>query len=674
MGYDPPFAPAGSEVAWRPTAAHRERSQLLRFAARHGCDGVADLRLRAAADPAWFWSAMVEALGVAWTRPPRQVLDVSAGAPWAQWFPGAGLNYTVAALDRWVAAGRGDAPALLWEGEDGAQRSLTYAEALAEVCRAAAALRQLGIGAGDRVAVFMPLTVECAVVTLACARVGAIFTPIFSGYGAGAVASRLVDSGARLLVTADGFFRRGKLVAMKEVADEAVAAAPLVERVLVVHRAGRDAATLPWVAGRDVWWHDVAAGGPAFVEPAPTDANDPYMIIYTSGTTGSPKGARHVQAGFPLKAAADQYLCFDVQPDDRVLWYSDIGWMMAPWLIQGALLLGATAVLYDGAPDWPAPDRLWQLVDRHAVTVLGVSPTLMRGLMRHGTEPLRRHSRRTLRAIGSSGETWSPDAWWWSLREVGEGRCPIVNYSGGTEIGGGIVSGTTVEPLSPCAFAGPVPGMAADVVDDAGRSLRGQVGELVLRQPWVGMTQGFWGGVPGGDPARLEAARRRYLDAYWTRQDGTWVHGDWAIVDPSGAWYILGRSDDTIKVAGKRLGPAEVESAAAGHPALAECAAVGVPHALKGEEVYLFCVLRQGHQPAADLGDEIAARVTAELGRTLRPGKVLFTRDLPKTRNAKVMRRVIRAVACGQQALGDLTGLENPGAIDDLRDALARTP
>lgn len=665
------MASSPEDVAWRPGQEQLQRSRLLRFAAGQGCASVAELRQRSAADPEWFWAAMVQELGITWSRAPEAVLDVSDGMPWARWFPGAGYNYTSDALDRWVVSGRGDAPSIIWEGEDGARRSVTYAQLLTEVERAAHALRELGIQSGDRVGIFMPLTLECAVATLACSRVGAIFTPIFSGYGAGAVATRLADSGARLLITADGFTRRGRLVPMKETADVAAAEAPRLEHVLVVRRAGRPVSEVPWTPGRDVWWHDIVARQPSGYPAAETGADDTYMIIYTSGTTGLPKGARHVHAGFPLKAAADQVLCFDVQPDDRVLWYSDIGWMMAPWLIQGALLLGATAVLYDGAPDWPGPDRLWQLVERHGVSLLGIAPTAIRSLMRQGSEPLRRHSRQSLRALGSSGETWTNDAWWWYFREVGEARCPIVNYSGGTEISGGIVSGTTVEPLRPCSFAGPVPGMAADVVDAGGGSLRGEVGELVVRQPWVGMTRGFWSGPPGQDAAREAVAAGRYLATYWSRFPDTWVHGDWALVDANESWHIHGRSDVTMKVAGKRLGPAEVESAAAGHPALAESAAVGVPHEIKGEDLYLFCVLRAGWSPSEALGEEIAACVVARLGRTLRPGRVLFTADLPRTRNAKLMRRVVRDVAAGRVDLGDLTGLDNPPAVDAVRASLA---
>jgi acetyl-CoA synthetase len=631
---------------------------------------VEGLHRRAADAPEWFWKAALDELGIEWSRPPAAVLDVSAGKPWARWFPGAGFNFTTAAIDRFAESDRGDALALIWEGEEGGRRSLTYRQLAAEVGRAANALVELGIRRGDRVGVYMPLTLECAVATLACARIGAVFTPIFSGYGAGAVAARLQDCAARLLITGDYFFRRGRPVPMKATADAAVAQSPSVERVLVVARAhSARADEVPWQAGRDVWWHEVVPGQAATSPAADTETLDPYMIIYTSGTTGQPKGAVHVHGGFPLKAATDQLLCFDVQPGDRVFWYTDIGWMMAPWLIQGTLLLGATAVLYDGAPDWPGPDRMWDLVERHAVTLLGISPTAIRALMRQDVAHVRRHDLRNLRALGSTGEPWNPDAWWWYFREAGGGRCPVINYSGGTEISGGIVSGTTIQPIKPCAFSGPAPGMAADVVDEAGQPVRGQVGELVVRQPWVGMTQGFWSGA-GGDEARREAMRERYLETYWARLPDTWVHGDWALIDDDGAWYIHGRSDDTLKVAGKRVGPAEVESAAVQHALVAEAAAVGVPDALKGEAVALFCVLRDGAQPSDQLRHEITAAVVASLGPTLRPASVHFTRELPKTRNAKVMRRVIRRLCAGQD-LGDLSGLENPTAVDAVREALA---
>jgi acetyl-CoA synthetase len=385
------------------------------------------------------------------------------------------------------------------------------------------------------------------------------------------------------------------------------------------------------------------------------DPEDPFMIIYTSGTTGRPKGTVHAHMGFPLKGTMDMAYCFDVRPDDRVLWYTDIGWMMGPWLIMSALWLGASVVLYDGVPDHPGPDRLWEIVERHRVTVLGISPTAIRALMRHGPEPPSRHDLSSLRILGSTGEPWNPESWKWYFERVGGGRCPIMNYSGGTEISGGILCCDPLHAQAPAAFTGPIPGMAADIYDEQGRSVRGSgaVGELVLTQPWPGMTRGFW------------KAPERYLDTYWSRWPGVWVHGDWVRADADGFWYILGRSDDTLNVAGKRVGPAEVESALTAHPAVSEAAAVGVPHDIKGEVIVCFAVLRPGHEPSDSLRDELMHIAIRHLGKALAPQDIRFVRDLPKTRNAKVMRRVIRAVALGQDP-GDTSSLENPQAASDI--------
>jgi acetyl-CoA synthetase len=442
---------------------------------------------------------------------------------------------------------------------------------------------------------------------------------------------------------------------MKDIADEAVAQSPSVQHVITVKRVGREA--LPWRAGRDHWWHDLMEGRPTQALSEPTDAEDPLMIIYTSGTTGKPKGAVHTHCGFPIKSAQDIWFGLDLKPSDTLYWVTDMGWMMGPWEVFGTTLLGATMLLYDGAPDYPDPDRLWALVERHAVTVLGISPTLVRALMRYGDEFVKRHDLSSLRLLGSTGEPWNPDPWLWFFHTVGGGRLPIINYSGGTEVSGGIVMGNVLTPLKPTAFSGPVPGMAADVVDDEGRSLRGQVGELVVRQPWIGMTRGFW-----KDPDR-------YIQTYWSRFPDVWVHGDWAAVDEDGLWYILGRSDDTIKVAGKRLGPAEVESILVGHPAVSEAAAIGVPDPLKGQEVVCFCVLKPGYAPDEGLREALRERVAQHLGKPLKPREVRFVRDLPKTRNAKVMRRVIRAAYLGQDP-GDLSSLENPAAVEEIKRAI----
>jgi acetyl-CoA synthetase len=617
---------------------------------RHGIGAYDDLLARATADPGWYWRAVAEDLDLVWSRPYQQVLDLSRGAPWAEWYTGGGFNYVASALDCHAAGPSAERTALIWEGDDGAVRRLTFRELYEGTNRIANALRHLGVGRGDRVGVFLPMLPETVMTVLALGKLGAVFLPMFSGFGPEALASRLRDGEASLLITADGALRRGQTVPLKAVADEALTQAPSVRRCLVVRRTGEEVA---WTPERDVWWDEVVPDASPEFETVDTDANEPYMIIYTSGTTGRPKGAVHVQAGFPIKAAHDLAMCFDLQADDTLFWLTDLGWMMGPWLIAGGLIVGAAIVIFEGTPDYPAPDRLWRLVEDHRVTVLGVAPTAIRALMGKGTDWVRARDRSSLRILGSTGETWNPDPWRWYFEEVGEGRCPVINYSGGTETGGGIVGCVTLRPIVPCAFNSAVPGMDADVVDDAGRPLRGAVGELVVRQPWVGMTRGFW-----HDP-------KRYLETYWQRIPGVWVHGDWAEIESDGQWYIRGRSDDTLKVAGKRVGPAEVESAATAHAAVQEAAAIGAPHAIKGETIVVFAVPRPDIEPTDALAEEVRQTIAAQLGAALRPERVHWVRDLPKTRNAKIMRRVIRAAYLGLPA-GDVTALENPAAVEKV--------
>ena len=638
-------------IVWYPTEQGQLRSRLQRFIRANRLMNYDELLSKSISDPAWYWDAVVRHLGIEWYEPYDEVLDLSDGMPWAKWFTGGKYNYVHDAVDKWAAGTERERTAILWEGDGGDQRRLTFGELATETNRLAGALRTLGIERGDRVGIFLPMVPETAIATLACGKLGAIFIPIFSGYGGEAAATRLRDCDARLLITADGFHRRGKVIAMKETADEAVNGAPTVEHVLVYRHVGRE---IPWVDGRDLWWHDAVAVESTEFETVVTDASDPYMIIYTSGTTGRPKGAVHVHAGFPIKAAHDLAFCFDLQPNDVLFWITDLGWMMGPWAIEGSLILGSTLMLYEGTPDYPQPDRLWDLVERHRATVLGVSPTAIRSLMGQGDEWVQRYDLGSLRAFGSTGEPWNPGPWRWLFETPGGSRCPIINYSGGTEISGGIVGCVTIKPQKPGAFNGPVPGMAADVVDAAGQPVRGEVGELVIRGPWVGMTHSFW---------RDDA---RYLDSYWSRWENIWVHGDWSLIDADGFWYILGRSDDTIKIAGKRVGPAEVESAAVAHPAVREAAAIGVPDPLKGEKIVVFAILNEGHAANDELRAEILETITHNLGRPLRPDSVHFVHDLPRTRNAKIMRRVIRAKYLGNENLGDLSALENPAAVEEL--------
>jgi acetyl-CoA synthetase len=647
---------AGSRFAWAPTPAQADGSRLKHFIDTIGVadlDGVARL---ATAAPERFWSAMVDDIGVEWTRRFDATTDTSAGLPWTRFWVGGRLNLAHNAVTRWARRAP-ERTAVVWEGDDGSTREWTYADLERETAYAATVLRGLGVHRGDSVGLCLPMIPETVSLFLACAWLGAIIVPLFSGYGAGAIVSRLRDCDAKVLVIVDGFRRRGGIVPMKAVADEAASQLPSLRHILVVPRIADAGVSMK--AGRDVRFEPMPDGfdnAPAVVD---TDADAPFMIIYTSGTTGRPKGTVHIHGGFPLKATQDMAHCFDVGEQDRLLWFTDIGWMMGPWAICGALSIGATLVLFDGVPDHPGPDRLWAVVERHRVTVLGIAPTVIRALMRNGDEPVAAHDLSSLRVLGSTGEPWNTDPWLWYQQKIGGGRLPVINYSGGTEISGGILGGNMLTPLQPCAFAGPCPGMAADVVDEQGRSVRGRVGELVIRAPWPGMTRGFW-----RDPDR-------YLDTYWSRWPDIWVHGDWVEVDDDGLWYVRGRSDDTIKVAGKRLGPAEVESALVGHSAVAEAAAIGVPDPLKGEALVVFVVLKPGVTDSPELRDALGRRVADDLGKALAPHAVEIVSELPKTRNAKVLRRVVRSIYLGTDP-GDLSSLENRSAIDALERV--RTP
>ncbi len=653
-----------SEFAWFPTDAYLTDNRLLSLIARTGSGDYPGLLARAAQDPTWYWEQALADLDLEWQKPWSRVMDLSKGKAWPAWFPDAEFNYVVSALDRQTDGPIANQAAVIWEGDDETTLTLTFRELGAMADQFAHVLHDLGVGHGDKVGIFMPMIPEVVAATLACGKLGAIYVPLFSGYGEESIVSRLGDCDARILITADGFFRRGKLVPMKAVADKAMERLPSIEHCIVVQRCGEQVdAEVDWSPDRDIWWHEAMAD--AFTErlTVRTAAGDPYMILYTSGTTGRPKGALHIHAGFPIKATHDLAYCFDLHQGDVLFWLTDMGWMMGPWLIAGGLTLGATILLFEGTPDYPAADRLWKIVERHKVTTLGVAPTAIRALIPHGEAIVKATDRSSLRILGSTGETWNPDPWQWYLDVVGDGRCPIINYSGGTETSGGIVTGLPFLPIKSCSFTGPVPGMIADVVDiDAGGApVRDGVGELVIREPWVGMTNGFW-----QDP-------NRYEETYWSRLPGSWVHGDFAEIDADGYWFIRGRSDDTLKVSGKRVGPEELESAAVAHGTVREAAAIGVPHPVKGDVAIVFAVLRPDQVASDELAETVRRFIGLQLGAALRPERVVFVSDLPKTRNAKIMRRVIRAAWLGLNA-GDTSALENPGAVGIIRDSAINAP
>ena len=644
------------DVVWSPSPEYVERANVTRFMRAHGIETYEDLVARSVGDIAWFWDAVVEDLGISFPVPYERVLDTSAGIEWATWFVGGRTNVAHQCVDLW-AERTPEAVAVVWEGEDGNVRRVTYRGLRELTDRLAHGLRSLGVGERDTVGVFMPMAIETVAAVMACAKLGAVWVPIFSGFGPEAVAARLSDARVKVLITADGSLRRGQPVAMKAIADRAADEAGCVERLLVWNRL--DTGDAPWDASRDVEWDELISAQSGRFETEMLESEHPLFIGYTSGTTGKPKGVLHVNGGFLVKIAEEVAYQVDLHRGEVLHWVTDLGWIMGPFEIVGALALGSTVLLTEGAPNFPGPDRLWATVERHGVTTLGVSPTLIRALIPSGADPVNAHDLSSLRILASTGEPWNPDPYRWLFEEVGGSRCPIINLSGGTEVGACFLSPLPITELKPCTLRGPALGMDVDVWGQDGLPVpRGQVGELVCKQPWPAMTRGIWGDD------------ERYLDTYWRRFPGVWVHGDWATIDEDGFWFLHGRSDDTLSVAGKRLGPAEVESALASHPSVAESAAVGVPHDVKGEVIWCFVVVKPDVERSAELAAGLRNVVARQLGKAFAPSKVLFVDELPRTRSAKIVRRAIRAAAIGEDP-GDLTSLENPAALDGVRDAVS---
>jgi acetyl-CoA synthetase len=617
------------DIVWAPDAATLERANVVRLMRRHGIDNYGELLRRSIEEPEWFWPAAIEDVGVEFFEPWQRVVDTTRGPEWATWFVGGKLNIAWNCVHRW-AERRPDEPAAVFRGEDGARRELTFAEMSNAVTRLAEALVRLGVRSGDRVAIYLPMSPDAAIASHACAHIGAVQVPIFSGFAAPAVAQRLQDSEARVAITAETSLRRGRQVAMRATLEEARREAPTLEHVIIAP------------------FEDLLADFPGTLEPQAVESEHPYLLTYTSGTTGKPKGVLHVQGGFLVSIAREAAYQADSGPGEVLHFATDMGWIMGPWTVVGGGATGATIVYAEGAPDWPV-DRLWSMVEEERITILGCSPTLVRALIPHGDPQVDLSS---LRIFVTTGEPWNPAPYRWLFETVGGRRCPIINISGGTEVAACFLSPTPATPIKECSLGGPALGMAMDVVDDDGRSLvgTGEVGELVCRKPFPGMTRGFW-----RDP-------ERYLDTYWRRFPGIWTHGDWASVDEDGYWFLHGRSDDTLNIAGKRIGPAELESAAVSHPAVAEAAAVGVPHDVKGEVAWVFCVAVPGTTGCESLALEVRSLIAADLGKAFAPDRVVFVDALPKTRSAKIVRRVVRATALGDDP-GDLSSVENPEAV-----------
>jgi acetyl-CoA synthetase len=620
-----------SEFIWNPPPELVEQANVTRLMRRLGAADYRELHRISVEEPDRFWPVVIDDLGIEFSRPWDAVVDLAQGPEWATWFVGGRLNLARICLHRFAGGGE----ALVGLYEDGGRESLTWGEASHRVTQLAEALVELGVRAGDRVALYMPMCPAVAVASHACAHIGAVQVPIFSGFAAPAVASRLEDSQAKVVICADWSLRRGKRIEMRATLDESGPHA--VEHVIAWDREARE-------------WPEVVTRQPGSLPPVEVDSEAPYLLAYTSGTTGKPKGALLVQGGFLVSIAREVAYQTDVKPGDRIHFATDMGWIMGPWTVVGGGAAGATIVFAEGAPDWP-DDRLWRLVESEQVTMLGLSPTLVRALIPKG-EPQADLS--SLRALCTTGEPWNPDPYRWLFEHIGGSRAPIVNISGGTEVGACFLTTVITEPIKPVAVGFPALGQDMDVIDQGGAAVRGEVGELVCRRPWPGMTRGVWGDD------------ERYLDTYWRRFPGVWTHGDWASIDDEGYWYLHGRSDDTLNIAGKRIGPAELESAAIGSGIVAEAAAVGVPHAVKGEVAWIFCVPRQGEQPD---DARVADAVAEALGKAFKPDRILWVAALPKTRSAKIVRRAVKARALGKDP-GDLSSLENPESLDEIGRAV----
>ena len=605
-----------SNMIWEPSQEFIESTNVWRFMQRLGfADREAFLRW-SSEQPERFWDEIMREMRVEWFEPYRQVVDTSRGPEWAQWFVGGRLNIAHNCLDRWADS---DRVACLWEKENGAAGRLTFRQLFQDANRVANGLTALGMQPGDRVALCMPMTPEILAILYGCFKAGLTVVPIFAGFGGGAIATRIEDSGARVLFTADHLERRGKRIPMLDKLPHGI--------------------------------HTIVVGdGPLFQEQseeAPTvslDSEARAFILYTSGTTGKPKGAVHTHAGCLAQMGKEIWLGFDHRPDDRFFWLSDIGWMMGPWSILGNHLFGGTIFLYDGAPDYPGPMRLWEMIARHGITTFGVSPTAIRVLSKSAGELPAMPS---LRLLGSTGEPWDDTSWLWFFERVGRRRCPIINISGGTEIVGCFLFPLPIQSLKPCTLGGPAPGMATEVVNENGVPVRGRKGYLVCTKPSPSMTRGIW-----NNP-------ERYIETYWSRFPGMWYHGDWASVHEDGHWFLHGRADESMNVAGRKVGPAEVEEAMLQHPGVAEAAVIGVPDELKGEAIVGYAVAKPG--VTVD-GAAVCRTVVEVLGPTFRPREVVVVAELPKTQSGKIVRRLIRQKYMGEE-LGDLSTVANPWAL-----------
>ena len=649
------------EVVYEPDEAFVESTNVYEFMQAYGIDDHEELIERTTTEVEWFWDELPEYLGVEWYEEYDAVRNDSDGPQFTDWYPGGELNVAHNTVDRHAArdAERRNKVACIWEGEGGEVRNFTYHELKRTSNQVANYLESVGVKEGDTVATYMPMVPEVISILYGCFKAGAVVVPIFSGFGVEATATRIEDPEADVLFTADGFYRRGDRVTLKQAADEVIAEADHDVTDVVVYR--RFAESAPAMTdGRDVYWSESVDEQADDYETRSMASSDESMLLYSSGTTGKPKGIVHTHAGAQLQAAKEVYFGFDLEPSDRFFWVSDIGWMMGPWTLIGTHTFGGTMVMYEGAPDHPKPDRFWRLIDRHDVTQFGISPTAIRALRKQGDEWVEGHDLSSLRLLGSTGEPWDPESWMWFYEEVGGGEAPIINISGGTEIFGCFLMPLPGQSLKPCTLGGPGLGMDIDIVDETGVSVEedNERGYLVARDSCPSMTKSLWSGDD------------RYLHEYWSSftEPPMWDHGDWAQKDAEGFWYLHGRADDALNVAGRKVGPAEIEGALIEHETVNQAAAVGVPDDTTGTAVVTYVVLEPGNEETDALREALREKVGDEHGKPFRPREVLFVDEFPKTQSGKIIRRAIEATYTDED-LGDMSSIENPGALEEVENA-----
>ncbi|HEB37651.1 MAG TPA: acetate--CoA ligase [Thermoplasmatales archaeon] len=626
-------------------------SNVKKWMDEHGIKSYDEL-LEKAKDIEWFWGEVAKDV-VEWYEPPKKVLEWNP--PYSEWFVGAKYNIVHDALDKHMENGNRDKIAYIFEGEPGDTRKLTYHDLYVEVNKLANALKELGVKKGDRVGIYLPMIPELPIAMLACAKIGAIHSVVFSGFSALAFRDRINDCEAKVVITCDEFYRRGKTVPLKKQTDEALKEAPSVEHCIVYKRTGNE---IPWTEGRDLWWHEIVEGQPEECETEKMDANDPLYFLYTSGTTGKPKGIIHRHGGYAVGIATTLKWVFDLKDSD--IWWcaADIGWVTGhSYIVYAPLILGVTSIIYEGAPNYPNPDRWWQIIEKYKATVLYTSPTSIRLFMRYGEDWVKKHDLSSLRLLGSVGEPINPEAWIWYYKNIGNERCPIMDTWWQTETGHFIITPLPITPLKPGSATRPFPGIQADVFDENGNSITNAGGNLVILKPWPGMLKGLY------------KAPERYKQTYWSKFENVYLAGDVARKDEDGYFWVQGRADDVLNVSGHRIGNSEVESALVSHPKVAEAAVIGKPHELKGEAIVAFVSLKQGVEPTEELKKELREHVGVQMGKIARPDEIRFVNDLPKTRSGKIMRRVIRAKALGQD-VGDTSTLANPEAVEEIAKAI----